>query len=67
MWNLVSNIKGRTKTVGVSRVLRGMFDPKGQKVKGGLRKLHNEELNKLCISLNITRVKIRVITSRRMR
>jgi hypothetical protein len=46
-----------------NRVLRRIFGPKREEVKGEWRKLHNEELYDLCCSSNI----IRVIKSRRMR
>ena len=46
-----------------NRVLRRIFGPKRDGVKGELRKLHNEELNDLYSSPNI----VRVIKSRRMR
>jgi hypothetical protein len=46
-----------------NRVLRRIFGPKRNEVMGGWRKLHNEELHKLCSSLNI----VRMIKSRRMR
>jgi hypothetical protein len=46
-----------------NRVLRRIFVPKRDKVTGGWRKLHNEELHNLYSSLNI----IRMIKSRRMR
>jgi hypothetical protein len=39
-----------------NRVMRGMFHPKGEEVKRGLRKLHNEELHNLYSSPNIIRV-----------
>ena len=42
------------------RVLQRIFVPKTDDVTGEWRKLHNEELNDLCCSLNI----IRVIKSR---
>jgi hypothetical protein len=45
-----------------NRVLRRIFGPKREEVVGGWRRLHNEELHNLCISLYI----IRVIKSRRM-
>jgi hypothetical protein len=32
------------------------FGPKGEEVAGGWRRLHNEELHNLCVSLNIIRV-----------
>jgi hypothetical protein len=40
-----------------------IFGPKGDGVKGGWRKLHNEELHNLYSSPNI----LRIIKSRRMR
>jgi hypothetical protein len=46
-----------------NRVLRRIFGPKRDEVKGGWRKLHNEELRHLYSSPNI----IRMIKSRRMR
>jgi hypothetical protein len=45
------------------RVLRRIFGPKRDEVKGVWRRLHNEELNDLYSSPNI----IRVMKSRRMR
>jgi hypothetical protein len=44
-----------------SRVLRGIFGPKGEEVVGGWRRLHSEELHKFASS-NI----IRMINSRRL-
>jgi hypothetical protein len=44
-----------------NRVLRRIFGPKRDEMKGDWRKLHNEELHKLCSSPN------RMIKSRRMR
>jgi hypothetical protein len=44
-------------------VLRGIFGPKRDKVKGGWRKLHNVELHNLYSSPSI----IRMVKSRRMR
>jgi len=44
-------------------VLRRIFGPKRDEVKGEWKKLHNEELNNLYSSPNI----VRVIKSRRMR
>jgi hypothetical protein len=44
------------------RVLRRIFGPKRDEVRGGWRKLHNEELHNLYSSPSI----IRVIKSRRM-
>jgi hypothetical protein len=46
-----------------NRVLRRIFGPKGDGVKGGWRKLYNEELHNLYSSPSI----IRIISSRRMR
>jgi hypothetical protein len=46
-----------------NRVLRRIFGPKRDKVTGGCRKLHNEELHGLYSSLGI----IRVFKARRMR
>jgi len=46
-----------------NRVLRRMFGPRRDEVTREWRKLHNEEFNDLCSSLNI----VRVIKSRRMR
>jgi hypothetical protein len=46
-----------------NRMLRRILGPKGKKVVGGGRRLHNEELYKLYASLDV----IKVIKSRRMR
>jgi hypothetical protein len=46
-----------------NRVLRRIFGPKRDGVKGGWRKLHNEELHNLYSSPRL----IRIINSRRMR
>jgi hypothetical protein len=46
-----------------NRVLRRIFGPKRDKVTGGWRKLHNEELHNMYSSSSI----IRLIKSRRMR
>jgi hypothetical protein len=46
-----------------NRVLRRIFGPKGDRVTGGWRKLHNEELHNLYSSPSI----IRIIKSQRMR
>jgi hypothetical protein len=45
------------------RVLRRIFEPKGDEVTGEYIRLHNEELNDLYLSPNI----VRVIKSRRMK
>jgi hypothetical protein len=49
--------------VSENRVLRRIFGPKRDRVTGGWRKLHNEELHNLYSSPS----KIRIIKSRRMR
>jgi hypothetical protein len=46
-----------------NRVLRRIFGPKRDEVRGGWRKLHNEELHNLYSSPSI----IRMMTSRTMR
>jgi hypothetical protein len=46
-----------------NRVLRRIFGPERDRVAGGWRKLHNEELHNLYTSQSI----IRIIKSRRMR
>jgi hypothetical protein len=46
-----------------NRVLRRIFGPKKDDVKGGWRKLHNVELHNLHSSPSV----IRIINSRRMR
>jgi 1,2-phenylacetyl-CoA epoxidase catalytic subunit len=38
-----------------NRVLR-IFVPKREEMAGGWRRLHNEELDNLCVSLNVIRV-----------
>jgi hypothetical protein len=53
----------RSLRVFETRVLKTVFGPKRDDVKGECRKVHNEELNDLYRSPNI----IRVIKSRRMR
>jgi hypothetical protein len=37
-------------------VLRRIFGPKREKIAGGWRRLHNEELHNFNVSLNIVRV-----------
>jgi hypothetical protein len=44
---LVSDIKGRTKRVFENRVFRRIFELKRNEIRGGRRKLHNEELHNL--------------------
>ena len=61
-WSLTLN-EERWLRVFENRVLRRVFVPKRDEVKGEWRKLHNEELNGLYCSPNI----VRVIKSRRMR
>jgi hypothetical protein len=61
--NLVSYITGRTQNVFPNRVLRKIFGPRREEVKGSWRKLHNEELHKLHSSRNV----IRVIKSKKIR
>jgi hypothetical protein len=61
-WPLALRKKHRLK-VFVNRVLRRISGPKRDKVTGGWRKLHKEELHNLYSSSNI----IRMITSKRMR
>ena len=59
-WSLTLREERRLR-VFVNRVLRRIFGPKKDEVRGELRKLHNEELGDL-YSLNI-----RAIKSRRMK
>jgi uncharacterized membrane protein len=63
-WSLTLRVEHRLR-VFENRVLRRIFGPKRDKVTGGWRKLHNDELHNLYSSPNI-RV-IRMIKSRRMR
>jgi hypothetical protein len=63
-WSLTLKEEHRLR-VFENRVLRGIFGPKGNKVIGGWRKLHNEELHNLYGSPSTSI--IRVIKSRRMR
>jgi hypothetical protein len=56
-------MEGHRMRVFENRVLRRIFGPKRDKVTGGWRKLHNEELHNLYCSPSI----IRMIKSRRMR
>jgi hypothetical protein len=55
--------KERRLKVTENRVLRRIFGPKRDEVKGKCIKLHNEELNVLYCSPNI----VRMIKSRKMR
>jgi hypothetical protein len=61
-WSLTLREKHRLR-VFENRVLWRIFGPKRDKVTGGWRKLHNEELHGLYSSPSI----IRVIRARRMR
>jgi hypothetical protein len=45
-WSLTLREK-RSLRVFENRVLRRIFGPKGEEVRGELRKLHKEELNEL--------------------
>jgi len=61
-WSLTLREERRLR-VFENRVLRGIFGPERDEIKGEWRKLHNEELNDLYCSSNI----LRVIKSRRVR
>ena len=61
-WSLTLREERRLR-VFQNRVVRGIFRPKRDEVRGEWRKLHNEELNDLYSSPNI----VRVIKSRRKR
>jgi hypothetical protein len=61
-WSLTLREEHRLRVIE-NRVLRRIFGPKRDEVKGEWRRLHNEELNDLYSSPNT----IRVIKSRRMR
>jgi hypothetical protein len=61
-WFLTSREEHRLR-VFENRMLRRIFGPKRDEVKGDWRKLHNEEFRNLYSSPNI----IRMIKSRRMR
>ena len=54
-WFLILREERRLR-VFENRVLRGIFGPKRDEVRGEWRKLHNEELNDLYCSPNILRV-----------
>jgi hypothetical protein len=49
--------------VSENRVLRRIFGPKGNEMKGGWKKLHNEELHNLYSSTSVKRM----IKARRMK
>jgi hypothetical protein len=53
----------RRLRISENRMLRRIFGPKWDEVRGEGRKLHNEELNNLYSSTSI----VRVIKSRRVR
>jgi hypothetical protein len=61
-WSLTIRAEHKLRVLE-NRVLRKIFGPKRDRVTGGWRKLHNEELHNLYSSPSI----IRVIKSRRMR
>jgi hypothetical protein len=54
-WSLTVKEEYRLR-VFESRVVRRIFGPKRDKVTGGLRKLHNEELHDLYCSPGIVRM-----------
>jgi hypothetical protein len=62
IWSLTLKEKRRLRFCE-SRVLRRIFGPKRDEVRGEWRRLHNKELYALYSALNI----IRVIRSRRLR
>jgi len=54
-WSLTLKEERRLRVLE-KRMLRRIFGPKRDEVKGGWRKLYNEELNDLFCSPNIVRV-----------
>ena len=61
-WSLILKEERRLR-VFENRVLRRIFGPRRDEIKGEWRKLHSEELNDMYFSTKI----VRVIKSRRMR
>jgi len=62
--NLLTHIEGESRLrVFENRVLKRIFGPRKDEVKGEWRKLHNEELNDLYYSPTI----VRVIQSRKLK
>jgi hypothetical protein len=61
-WSLTVREEHKLRVIE-NRVMRRIFGPKRDRVTGGWRKLHNEELHNLYSSPSI----IRIIKSRRMR
>jgi hypothetical protein len=57
-WSLTLKKEPRLR-VFKNRVLRGIIGPKRDKVTGGWRKLHNEELHNLYSSPNVIRMIIK--------
>jgi hypothetical protein len=53
VWNLASVILREEHRF---RVFRRTFEPKREEIRGGWRKLHNEELHNLYFSPNIMRI-----------
>jgi hypothetical protein len=60
---IYENLKSHRLRVFGNKVRRRILRPKMVKVKGGCRKLHDEELHNLCSSAIVTRM----IRSRRMK
>jgi hypothetical protein len=53
---LVPDTKGRTGADGGNRVLKIIFGPKRDELRGGWIKLHNEELHDLYTSPSVIRI-----------